>query len=141
VHKERFAARVWEKNGLADDETFQRLYGSTRGELFAEFRSARPGARSEARSKKTSRSARPEPPRSAAEGRVEGAEQNGHDADGIGAAIHNISLAELTEFTYWLFRRRVSGSEPARVASDTRKGVAMRQRLEALRRRTALVSS
>ena len=29
VHKERFASRVWEKNGLSDDEAFQRLYGAT----------------------------------------------------------------------------------------------------------------
>ena len=70
------------------------------------------------------------PARSAEKGR---AEHNGHDSD-PGATEHDISLADLTEFTYWLFRRRVSGSEPARVASDTRKGVAALQRLEAQRR-------
>jgi len=36
--------------------------------------------------------------------------------------------------------RRVSGSEPARVASDTRKGVAMLQQLEALRKHAASAS-
>jgi 8-oxo-dGTP pyrophosphatase MutT (NUDIX family) len=35
-----------------------------------------------------------------------------------------ISLAELREFQYWLFRYRVRHSEPARVASDTRKALA-----------------
>jgi hypothetical protein len=36
-----------------------------------------------------------------------------------------LSLGDLHEFTYWLFKRRVNGSDPARVASDTRKGLAM----------------
>jgi hypothetical protein len=45
------------------------------------------------------------------------------------------SLSDLDEFTYWLFRRRVNNHDPARVASDTRKGLAMFQELEALRRR------
>jgi hypothetical protein len=119
VHKERFASRVWEKNGLADDEVFQRLYGATRGELFAEYHEA-----GHKRAKETPGAARPGAPKQGAEGnRANGASE-----------VLNISLADLTEFTYWLFRRRVSASEPARVASDTRKGVAMLQRLEALRR-------
>ena len=33
-----------------------------------------------------------------------------------------ISLTEKKEFTYWLFKRRVGAWDPARVASDTRKG-------------------
>jgi hypothetical protein len=37
----------------------------------------------------------------------------------------DLSLGELHEFTYWLFKRRVNSSDPARVASDTRKGLAM----------------
>jgi len=41
------------------------------------------------------------------------------------------TITELKEFTYWLFKRRVSSSEPARVASDTRKGLA---RLRLLRK-------
>ena len=109
VHKERFASRVWEKNGLSDDEAFQRLYGAPRVELFTEFQQ---------------KSHEPEPKRS----RRAQAGSNGSRAP------TDISLADLTEFTYWLFRRRVSGSEPARVASDTRKGVAALQRLEAQRR-------
>lgn len=34
-----------------------------------------------------------------------------------------ISFEELREFTYWLFKYRVTHSDPARVASDTRKGL------------------
>jgi len=34
------------------------------------------------------------------------------------------SLTELKEFTYWLFKYRVRQSEPARIASDTKKGLA-----------------
>lgn len=44
-----------------------------------------------------------------------------------------LSLSDLAEFTYWLFRRRVNNHDPARVASDTRKGMAMLQELDALR--------
>ena len=43
----------------------------------------------------------------------------------------SISLGELTEFTYWLFRYRLRNADPAKVASDTRKGLALLQRLEA----------
>lgn len=47
----------------------------------------------------------------------------------------SFTLSDLDEFTYWLFRRRVNNHDPARVASDTRKGLAMLQELDALRRR------
>ena len=46
-----------------------------------------------------------------------------------------VTLSELNEFTYWLFRYRLRNAEPARMASDTRKGMAMLQRLEAQRSR------
>lgn len=36
-----------------------------------------------------------------------------------------LSPGDLHEFTYWLFKHRVSNADPARVASDTRKGLAM----------------
>jgi len=129
VQKERFASRMWE-NGHADDEVFQRLYGATRSELLEEFRekTEENGAK-----KKRSRPARPE----ALVGR---AEHNGHDPEEDSQRpADEISLADLAEFTYWLFRRRVNGSEPARVASDTRKGLAALQRLE-IRRRHAYSS-
>lgn len=44
-----------------------------------------------------------------------------------------ISLADLNEFTYWLFRYRVKNTDPARVASDTRKGMTRLAQLQALR--------
>jgi 8-oxo-dGTP pyrophosphatase MutT (NUDIX family) len=42
----------------------------------------------------------------------------------------NISLAELREFMYWLFKLRVKNQEPARVASDTRKALAQLSAME-----------
>ena len=36
---------------------------------------------------------------------------------------HHTDLTELREFTYWLFRLRLDKWDPARVASDTRKGL------------------
>ena len=45
----------------------------------------------------------------------------------------DFSLGELHEFTYWLFKHRVNYADPARVASDTRKGLAMLARLRARR--------
>jgi hypothetical protein len=45
----------------------------------------------------------------------------------------SFSLPELREFTYWLFKHRMKNHDPARVASDTRKGLAELQRLESLR--------
>jgi len=128
VHKERFACRIWE-NGRGDDEVFQRLYDSSRADLLEEFRESK--ASTKGASKKTHRSH--------IESDLTGQAENGH------ANSHSsepgIALAELTEFTYWLFRHRINGSEPARVASDTRKGLAMLQRLEALRRaRTSTVT-
>ena len=45
----------------------------------------------------------------------------------------SLSLSELREFTYWLFKYRMKNHDPARVASDTRKGLAQLQRLEARR--------
>ena len=43
---------------------------------------------------------------------------------------HNISLTELREFMYWLFKFRVKNQEPARVASDTRKALAQLSAME-----------
>ena len=38
------------------------------------------------------------------------------------------------EFTYWLFKHRVNSADPARVASDTRKGLAMLSQMRASQR-------
>ena len=52
------------------------------------------------------------------------------------AHADHISLSELREFMYWLFKYRVGHSEPARVASDTRKALAQLAAMElAVRRR------
>jgi hypothetical protein len=46
-----------------------------------------------------------------------------------------ISLSEMREFLYWLFKYRVKNQEPARVASDTRKALAQLSAIEAAARR------
>lgn len=46
-----------------------------------------------------------------------------------------IDFLDLKEFTYWLFKFRVRSGEGARVASDTRKGLAALSRVEAASRR------
>lgn len=38
-------------------------------------------------------------------------------------AGESITLTELKEFTYWLFKRRMKVSDKAKIASDTRKGL------------------
>ena len=48
-----------------------------------------------------------------------------------------LSLTELKEFTYWLFKYRVNVWDPARVASDTRKGL---RRMTLLEQRQSLFS-
>ena len=50
---------------------------------------------------------------------------------GRGLSGDSVSLGDLHEFTYWLFKHRVNNADPARVASDTRKGLAMLSRLQA----------
>jgi hypothetical protein len=39
------------------------------------------------------------------------------------AESDEIGISQLHEFTYWLFKYRLRTSDPARVASDTRKGI------------------
>ena len=46
----------------------------------------------------------------------------------------SMTIAELSEFTYWLFKYRIEHSDKARVASDTKKGLLMLQELAASRR-------
>ena len=47
----------------------------------------------------------------------------------VGGDTEWLSLAELSEWHYWLFQYRVQNSDPAKVASDTRKGLLMLQTL------------
>ncbi len=46
-----------------------------------------------------------------------------------------LDVQGLREFTYWLFKERLRRCDPARVASDTRKGLAKLAALEEARRR------
>ena len=48
-----------------------------------------------------------------------------------------ISFGGLAAFTYWLFKYRVIQSDPARVASDTRKALVQLSELEVASRRRA----
>ena len=50
-----------------------------------------------------------------------------------------LTLTQSKEFTYWLFKYRVRTSDKARVASDTRKGLAQLQALAAARNHTPLM--
>lgn len=52
-----------------------------------------------------------------------------------GALAAQVSQKEWQAFTYWCSKYRVRNAEPARVASDTRKAVALMSRLEAGRTR------
>lgn len=54
---------------------------------------------------------------------------------------NRISLSELKEFTYWLFKHRVATQDPARVASDTRRGLLRLSALEEGRKRRVRVGS
>lgn len=49
----------------------------------------------------------------------------------------DLLLADAREFAYWLFKRRLRTCDPARVASDTRRALAMLRRLEPCRTRAA----
>lgn len=54
----------------------------------------------------------------------------------------DLAYGELRSFTYWLFKYRVNQSDPARVASDTRKALAQIAQLEhAARRRADFLAS
>jgi hypothetical protein len=46
------------------------------------------------------------------------------------ALTDSLDYSDLREFTYWLFKYRIKTGEGARVASDTRKGLAALSRLE-----------
>jgi len=51
------------------------------------------------------------------------AEEKGRDRGHHGPKHEHLSLGDFDALTYWLFKRRLKQSEPARVASDTRKGI------------------
>ncbi len=115
VYKEQLS-RVW-TNGHVDHETFQRIYGATREDLLAEFQAIAESTARESPNGTTSHlDAGPNP-----------------ETLAVSVASIDLSLAALNNFTYWLFKRRLNNADPARVASDTRKGVAMLHAIESRR--------
>ena len=44
--------------------------------------------------------------------------------------VSSLSLTDLKEFTYWLFKHRIESSDSSRVASDTKKGLTRLQRIK-----------
>ncbi|MBI4220569.1 MAG: hypothetical protein HY682_10520 [Chloroflexi bacterium] len=47
------------------------------------------------------------------------------------------TMTQAAAFTYWLFKRRIQKADPARLASDTRKGLEQLQRMRAAQARRA----
>ena len=81
IDKER-RVRGFRSQGESADETYQRIYNTTREDLLKIFR------------------------------------QEKHYAK-----LRSITLAELKEFTYWLFKYRLKRCEKAKIASDTKKAL------------------
>ena len=84
------------------ERAYERLYGNPLVELWAEFRTEVPN-----------------PP-------------SGGDARGADVPAERLTspcVADGDAFTYWLFKRRLSRADPARVASDTRKGLLQLDRM------------
>ena len=48
----------------------------------------------------------------------------------------DLALDDMREFTYWLFKYRLNQCDPARIASDTRKGLSVLSRSQATSRHT-----
>ena len=57
------------------------------------------------------------------------AEDNNSARGRHGPKRDQLSLGDVDAFTYWLFKRRMKRSDPARVASDTRKGLTQYERM------------
>lgn len=88
IHKEN-RNRPWGQDPRADETMYERVYGFSREELFAQY------------------------------------------YEDTGARIRReVPLAEWKAFTYWLFKQRLKRQDKARVASDTRKGLAQLTRME-----------
>ena len=88
IHKEG-RSRAWGTDPRADETMYQRVYGKTRLELFAQYY-----------------------------------EETGEKLG------RSIGFGEWKAFTYWLFKLRLKRQDKARVASDTRKGLAQLTRME-----------
>ncbi len=81
IDKER-RVRGFRSQGDSADETYQRIYNTTREDLLKIFRQEKNYAK-----------------------------------------LRSITLAELKEFTYWLFKYRLKRCEKAKIASDTKKAL------------------
>ena len=71
------------------------------------------------------------------------ASKKSEDSDNHDHLNGEASLNVMDDFTYWLFKKRMGRADPARVASDTRKGLAQLERMrqaDGRRMRTRLVS-
>ncbi|HEX6032564.1 MAG TPA: hypothetical protein VFY90_14115 [Tepidiformaceae bacterium] len=88
IHKEN-CHRVVGQDRRVDETMFERVYGKSRQDLFAQFY-----------------------------------EETGH------MLRSDIAYDEWKEFTYWLFKLRLRRQDKARVASDTRRGLAQLTRME-----------
>lgn len=95
--RKRHRARCYPDSEELVEQAFAHLYGKNRCDLLAEFL-------------KSSRTAPPLNAEPLNSGTVDSGESS-------------LSLTDLKEFTYWLFKHRVNVWDPARVASDTRKGL------------------
>lgn len=81
IYKER-QTHVFSRDQGEIGDSYQRVYGASRGELLSQFREDKGYPRSD-----------------------------------------TISLSQLQEFTYWLFKYRIANCDKPRVASDTKKGL------------------
>lgn len=102
--RKRHRARCYPDSEELVEQAFAHLYGKNRCDLLAEFL-------------KSSRGAPPLNSEPLISGTADPEESS-------------LSLTELKEFTYWLFKHRVNAWDPARVASDTRKGLRQMTLLE-----------
>ena len=64
-----------------------------------------------------------------------------YDMDSGVAPVDSLSMMDFQEFTYWCSKHRFRTGEPARVASDTRKALALLSTMEAGRARLARLSA
>jgi hypothetical protein len=88
IHKEN-RNRVVGQDRRVDETMYERVYGKSRRDLFAQFY-----------------------------------EETGH------MLRRDVAYDEWKEFTYWLFKLRLRRQDKARVASDTRRGLAQLTRME-----------
>jgi len=65
------------------------------------------------------------------------AERAGKAADSEAGVSRTTSMRQAVGFTYWLFKRRLATADPARLASDTKKGLDQLARMRSAHERRA----